>query len=92
MIAITVRVFARSGGHHKKGLAQFVLLESLARSSNGSGLVITFDDRSVAFGGSQWLATLSPLDDQLKLCLFVEALDRPGRIVHAIPDPVFVAI
>jgi RNase P/RNase MRP subunit p29 len=43
-------------------------------------------------GLREWLATGAPLDRQLQLRLLVEALDRAGRIVRVVPQPMVVAV
>lgn len=81
-----------ASGHHHQCLAVMVTLESFCDASDGTGLVVAFDDGEIDLSFRKALARGAPLDGELELRLLVEALDRTWWVTRVVPELMFVAV
>jgi hypothetical protein len=69
-----------------------VAFDRLADPTNATCLVVALRNLGVNLRRGERLPCAASLDQQLQLCLLVEALDRTRRIIGIVPDPVLISV
>src|SRR5262245_7748720 len=83
---------ARAGSHNKQRLARIIAVEGFRTEQNRKRLIVTFDNLVADFCFGEFASRCSPLNQQSKLILLVEALDGARRMRSIVPHPMLITV